>query len=449
MDYRAPTGTADLLSETAGKWHTMQAKAAHIFGHYGYLPIETPVFEQLDVFVRGIGEATDVVGKEMFLVFSQQAVDALRQGEELSGSDVLALRPEGTAGVTRAVVQHSLVPQGSSALKVFYAGSMFRYERPQKGRLREFHQIGAECIGAAEPSADAEVIEMLMRFYAELGIPTETMQLKLNSMGDEHCRPAYREQIRQFILDHPDLCPDCRRRAESNPLRAFDCKNESCQQIMDSAAKITEALCEPCATHYQTVKTLLASSGIEFIEDHRLVRGLDYYTRTVFEVQALTGLGSQNAIGGGGRYDRLIEEYGGRATPGLGFALGFERVALVLEQLGVELYQQPEPLVYVAAVDASCRDAAYAVASQLRAAGIATELDHQARSLKSQFKAADKNNAVWAVIIGPDEIANQSATLRLMVSGFERQVKLLELPKAIMSVVTSNTHDDVQAPYAD
>ena len=431
MSYRAPTGTADLLQDAASNWLAVQAHAARVFGAYGYHLVETPTFEQLDVFVRGIGQATDVVGKEMFLVFSQQQLDALSAGETPEAKDILALRPEGTAGVARAVVQHSLVPQGSSALKLYYTGSMFRYERPQKGRLREFHQVGAECIGAAEATADAEVIEMLMRFYNALGISSDIMTLKLNSMGDEHCRPAYRELIRKFIIEHDDLCPDCRRRAETNPLRAFDCKSERCQQILAEAPYITDALCADCAEHYATVKRLLDASGITYVEDHRLVRGLDYYTRTVFEVQATTGLGSQNAIGGGGRYDRLIEEYDGAPTAGLGFAVGFERVALVLDELGVTLGTLAHPLVYVAAVDASCRDAAYLAASALRQAGIAAELDHQGRSLKSQFKAADKSAASLVVVLGPDELAKGEATIRVMDGGAEHVVALDDLVGAV------------------
>ena len=449
MNYRAPTGTADLLFEAADAWYAAQAKAAAVFKRYGYRVVETPTFEQLDVFARGIGEATDVVGKEMFLVFSQQTTEALMQGEQRHSGDLLALRPEGTAGVARAVAQHNLVPAGATALKVYYAGSMFRYERPQKGRLREFHQIGAECIGAAEPTADAEVIEMLMCFYTEMGIPLQSMTLKLNSMGDEHCRPAYRELIRRFIEDKSELCPDCRRRAETNPLRAFDCKKEVCQQILSEAPKITEALCDPCAEHYASVKRLLGSAGIDFVEDHRLVRGLDYYTRTVFEVQADTGLGSQNAIGGGGRYDRLIEEYSGKATPGLGFAVGFERIALVLDELRVLTVDPASPEVYIASVDASCREAAFMAASQLRRSGIATELDHQGRSLKSQFKAADKSNVTWIVVLGPEELAQSLATVRVMLTGKEQQVPLDALAQSIIRMRDMSGNDEGRVSFAD
>ncbi|MCL1880437.1 MAG: histidine--tRNA ligase [Actinomycetia bacterium] len=438
MTYQAPTGTSDLLPEQASLWRLLQRQAEQVFTLYGYLPIETPSFEHLDVFARGIGVDTDVVGKEMFMVFSSQKIEDLTAGLQLKPKDNLALRPEQTAGVARAVVQHSLVAPGSSAIKLCYAGSMFRHERPQKGRLREFHQIGVECLGASEPTSDAELITMLMAVFQEFGIPAAAMRLLLNSMGDDQCRPAYRQQVREFIEAHADgLCPDCVRRANTNPLRAFDCKNPDCQAVLAAAPRITDCLCPQCAEHYQQVKLLLDELGCAYQEDPRLVRGLDYYTRTVFEVQVLDGLGSQNAIGGGGRYDKLLAEFGAASVPGLGFAIGFERVALALEAAAVATSALPVPLAYIAAVDAECRQAAFTLASRLRAAGLAVELDHQARSLKSQFKAADKSGAAWVLVLGPDELACGQATLRQMVSRVERRV-------ALDQVVTALTDDSLE-----
>ncbi|MCL2339685.1 MAG: histidine--tRNA ligase [Actinomycetia bacterium] len=448
MAFRSPTGTQDLLPAAARQWQVLQDRAAQVFSLYGYQPVETPTFEYLDVFARGIGEATDVVGKEMFRVLSANRLAELATGaetrsaltEELGSAasagdaenaDSLALRPEMTAGVVRAVVQANLLPAGASALKLYYAGSMFRYERPQKGRLREFHQIGAECLGAAEPSADVELIEMMMRYLTELGLPAERLVLKLNSMGDDQCRPAYRQMVREFILAQPELCPDCQRRAHTNPLRAFDCKNSHCQDILAAAPRITESLCPDCSEHYARVKSLLSAEGIAFAEDHRLVRGLDYYTRTVFEVQVTSGLGSQNAIGGGGRYDKLVAEFGGNPTPGLGFALGFERIALVLNACAGNWAALTTPLVYVAAVDDSCRADAWQLARVLRQGGLATELDHQRRSLRSQFKVADKSGARYVVIVGPDELASGQAKLRDMTSSREIVVPIVELPGVI------------------
>ena len=424
MTYRAPRGVNDLLPAMAHAFSWIEEKAHEVFANYGYALIETPIFEQTDVFVRGIGSATDVVNKEMFAVFSGASTAKLVAGEELKADEQLTLRPEGTAGVARALVQEGLVASpGFPPVKLWYSGPMFRHERPQKGRLRQFHQIGAECVGAAEPTADAEVIIMLMRFFESLGLARESMRLYLNSMGDETCRPAYRAAVREFILAHTDsLCEECVRRAETNPLRAFDCKNPTCSVVMDEAPVITEMLCDECAAHYDVVRTLLDAAGMTFEENPRLVRGLDYYTSTVFEVQVDAGLGAQNALGGGGRYDRLIEEFGGKPTPGLGFAVGLERIVLALEAQGVKVGTVPQPLVFVAAVDDEVRATAFAIASQLRDAGIAVELDHQNRSLKSQFKLADRLGVQWMVVIGPDELAAQEATLRCMETHDERRV---------------------------
>jgi len=434
MLYRAPRGLNDLLPQTAHAFSWIEKVAHEVFSRYGYALIATPLFEQTEVFVRGIGEATDVVGKEMFGVYSKAATAKLAAGQVLKPDEQLSLRPEGTAGVARAVVQHGLVAPGSPTSKYWYAGSMFRHERPQKGRLREFHQIGVECIGAAEPSADAEVIIMFMRFFKALGLSGESMRLYVNSMGDASCRPAYRESVREYILSNADsLCEDCIRRADTNPLRAFDCKNPSCSEIMEAAPVINEMLCDECAAHYDMVRKLLGAAGLDYEENPRLVRGLDYYTRTVFEVQVDAGLGSQNAIGGGGRYDGLIEEFGGKHTPGLGFAVGLERILLALEAQGLQIGEVPVPMVFIAAVDDDARAKAFSLALTLRDAGCVVELDHQNRSLKSQFKLADKSGFRRVVIIGPDELASGTATLRFMDTGEERSVPLDELPGILAS----------------
>jgi histidyl-tRNA synthetase len=308
---------------------------------------------------------------------------------------------------------------------------MFRYERPQKGRTRQFWQIGIEALGAAEPSIDAEVIAVLVRFFECAGIPAANMRLLVNSMGDEVCRPAYRERIAAYIRDHADaLCEECNRRADTNPLRAFDCKNPGCIPVMAAAPLLRDSLCDDCAAHYVAVKGYLDDLGISYEEAPRLVRGLDYYTRTVFEVQVPEGLGSQNAIGGGGRYDRLMQEYGGPATPGLGFALGFERTLLAMEAAGVKVPEPPRAEVYVAAVDDSVRDRVFSLAASLRDAGIAAELDHQGRSLKSQFKQADRLGAGLVVVLGPDELASGEVTLRDMRTKLETRVPIDALVEA-------------------
>ncbi|MDR2035429.1 MAG: histidine--tRNA ligase [Coriobacteriales bacterium] len=430
MAFQNPPGVNDLLPSAAFGVQSAINTASRIFASYGYRYIETPMFERTEVFTRGIGEATDVVGKEMYYVFPMSSVAQLAEGESSSLAS-LALRPESTAGVARAVVQHNLAQPGAPVVKLWYAGSMFRHERQQKGRYREFRQIGAECIGATEPSADAEVIVMLMAFFEELGIPRSQMVLKVNSMGDEACRPLYRNAVRDFILARPEeFCPECLRRADTNPLRAFDCKNPSCQEVLKAAPRITDYLCDECSTQYALVKELLHTAGLSFEEDSRLVRGFDYYTRTVFEVQVHHGLGAQNAIGGGGRYDKLLEEYGAKPTPSLGFAVGLERIMMVLDSLDAAPQLPPRAKVFIAAVDEEARPAAFILASALRTAGISADLDHQARSLKSQFKVADKLGASFTVIIGPDELAQGCYTLRNMTDHTQQtlnQEELIEL----------------------
>ncbi len=428
MATKAPRGTEDLLGANSLAWQSMQETARNVFSKYGYRFMETPMFEQQDVFVRGIGQATDVVDKEMFHVLSNDAFAKVSESIPLKDAQNLSLRPEGTAGVVRCAIEHNLVPQGGAAVKLMYAGPMFRCERPQKGRLRQFHQIGAECLGAHEPSADAEMIAMLIRFFEEMGVKRESVRLLINSMGDDACRPAYRETVRGYIHDHADeMCEECNRRADINPLRAFDCKNEKCAQIMDAAPKISDNLCDDCREHYEAVKRYLDLAGIEYIEDPKLVRGLDYYTRTVFEVQVIDGLGSQNAIGGGGRYDKLMQAVGGKDTPGIGFALGFERTYLALQAAGIDFEEAPACDVYVAVVDASCDDSAFSIVQALRDAGVSADQDHQSRSLKSQFKQADKVGCRFAVVVGPDELAQGKVTIRDMQTHEEAQVAIAEV----------------------
>lgn len=432
MAIQAPEGTKDLLPDEAAFWAQFKRTAAEVFGRYGYAPIETPVFEQTELFVRGIGEATDVVSKEMFTAISGENLKKLLDGGTVKAKSRLSLRPEGTAGVVRAVVQHDLVPQGAAPVKLMYAGPMFRAERPQKGRLRQFNQVGIECLGAEEPTVDAEAIIMLMQFYEAVGIPRASMRLLVNSMGCDQCRPAYREKVFAYLHEHAgELCDTCLTRAETNPLRAFDCKNPDCAQVMEGAPKITDCLCDDCRAHYQTVKELLEGAGMAYEEDPTLVRGLDYYTRTVFEVQVVDGLGSQNAIGGGGRYDKLAEEVGGRPTPGLGFALGFERCVLALQAAGVEFPQATRCEVFVACVDDSVRAQAFSLVQACRDAGLSADMDHQQRSLKSQFKLADKLGAHYVAVLGPDELVAGSVTLRDMQTHEEQTVPLNDVPRMV------------------
>jgi len=417
MNARAPKGTSDLLPDTARAWEHLTRTAQELFARYGYEPVYTPIFEHTEVFTRGIGEATDIVSKEMYTF-------------EDKGGRSITLRPEATASVVRSCLEHHLTANGQST-KLYYSGPMFRYERPQAGRTRQFWQIGLEAIGMAEPTVDAEVIVVLMEFFAAVGVPAGSMTLLVNTMGDEVCRPAYRDRVAAFIRENSaDLCEECDRRSDTNPLRAFDCKNPGCRIVMADAPLLRDALCDDCAAHYAAVKGHLDALGIAYVEDPHLVRGLDYYTRTVFEVKA-EGLGAQDAIGGGGRYDRLMEQYGGPPTPGLGFALGFERTLLALKAAGVQTPALPIAEVFVARVDDSVAADVFAITQELRAAGIAAEMDHQGRSLKSQMKAADRLGAAQVVLVGPDELAAGALTVRDMGTKEERSVPRVELARAL------------------
>ena len=421
-------GTEDLFGGYMRAWQRMCDVARDLFGAYGFDAIETPAIEQVDTFVHGIGESTDVVRKEMFRVFSGALLpEVLERGSEahLKGRQRMAMRPEGTAGVVRAAVEHNFVPQGGAPAKLWYAEAMFRGERPQKGRLRQFHQVGLEWLGASDPAADAETIIVLMEYFRLLGFDPAKLKLTINSMGDARCRPAYRAAVKQFILDHADeMCEDCLERAELNPLRAFDCKNDHCRAVMEAAPKMNDALCDDCRTHYEQVKRYLDEAGIAYVEDPTLVRGLDYYTRTVFEVE-VEGAGV-GAIGGGGRYDGLMELEGGKPTPGIGFAVGFERIYLALQALGVDLAGEEPGCVYVACMPAE-RAAAFSATLSLRQAGIRTEADYQGRSLKAQFKQANRLGARLCLVLGSDEVAAGVATVRDMASHEQVQVPMAEL----------------------
>lgn len=433
MSITKPEGTEDMLPSQAAFWMHFKQTAVDVFGRYGYLPVVTPIMEKTDLFVRGIGEATDVVSKEMFQALSDANLKTLLGGGRIKSKSRLALRPEGTAGTVRAIAEHNLVTQGAAPVKFLYAGPMFRAERPQKGRLRQFNQIGIECLGADDPSVDAEGIIMLMRFYEELGIPHDRIVLLVNSMGCEKCRPAYRESVKAFIEAHSaTMCDDCLNRAQINPLRAFDCKNSACRATMEDAPRITDALCDDCREHYASVKAYLNDAGLSYVEDYRLVRGLDYYTRTVFEVQTLDASNNQNAIGGGGRYDKLMEEVGGAPAPGFGFALGFERCLLALEDEGMSLPDVSTCDLFIACAGNEVRPHVFGLAQRMRDAGVRCEFDHQSRSLKSQFKLADKLGSRLVMIIGPDEWESGQVKVRDMCSHEERLVDASNVEDAIL-----------------
>lgn len=446
MAINAPKGMRDMLPDEAAYWYKTREVAYNTFAKYGYVAIETPMAERTELFVRGIGEATDVVSKEMFEAISGENLNTLIHGGHISSSKRLSLRPEGTAGVVRAVVQHDLVPQGAPPAKLMYAGPMFRAEQPQEGRYRQFNQIGVECLGADDASIDAEAIIMCMRFFAEIGLAPKDMVLLVNSMGCDECRPAYRERVREYARAHEaELCENCLARLDVNPLRIFDCKNEACRKVMEDAPLITDNLCGNCKSHYDELLAMISEAGLTYKQDPTLVRGLDYYTRTVFEVQLATKDGAQNALGGGGRYDKLADEVRGdgknSGLSGFGFAIGYERCKEALLKNGMQLPNVRTLQTFIACATDDVRPDAFKLAQTLRDGGIVCDFDHQSRSLKSQFKLADKLNSHFVIILGPDELAAGNAKIRDMKTHEEENVPfnnlLCTLQKKLQDIVFS------------
>ena len=402
---RSVKGMHDILPDDAARWHLVEDTYRRLVERYGYREIRTPILEKLELFVRGIGEATDIVEKEMYAF-------------EDKGGDRLALRPEGTASVIRAYVQHNL-QAASPQHKVYYLGPMFRRERPAKGRYRQFYQAGAELIGVPEPAADAEMIQMAVELVVALGI--EGVAVQLNSLGDEETRPAYREAlVGHFAKARDGLCADCRRRLQTNPLRILDCKVESCREIAAGAPSVLDHLSDGARAHFEEVKRLLERAGVAHRVEPRMVRGLDYYTRTIFEIQGDAGaLGAQATLVGGGRYDGLVAELGGRPTPSIGFSFGIERLLMVL---GDAVAPPDRRTVYAAGIGAGGLDRAHAVARELRAAGMRVEASFREASLRSQLKRADKIGARVVVIAGEEEAARDAVTVRTMDDGEQREV---------------------------
>jgi histidyl-tRNA synthetase len=399
---RAPKGTYDLLPAEAAARDAVVAAAARVFDAYGYRRIVTPEFEETGLFERGVGEATDIVRKEMY-TFADR------------GDRSLTLRPEGTAPICRAYVEHGM-HKWPQPVKLWYYCPMFRYERPQAGRYREHYQIGAEAIGSADPAVDAEVILMLSAIFDELGV--EGVALNMNSMGDPQCRPAYVERLREYLRGREsDLCGDCLERIGTNPLRTFDCKVESCRAVLDDAPRISDHLCPECREHFDAVLALVRAAGLEPNLDFRLVRGLDYYTRTTFEFNS-DRLGAQSGVGGGGRYDGLVEQIGGQATPGVGWGSGLERIALAMRE---PIAAPSAPGVFVVSFDDAFRARAFALTQSLRAGGLSAELDLAGRSPKGQLKQAGRTGAAFAALVGLDELGDDVVRLRAMGGGGQEE----------------------------
>lgn len=398
--YQAPRGTQDILPEDIPYWAHVEMTARRFAALYGYQEIRTPTFEDTNLFRRGAGEATDVVEKEMYSF------------QDKGGND-LTLRAEGTAPIVRAYLEHGMHAR-PQPIRLFSLISVFRYDRPQAGRLREHHQFDCEAFGEDDPTLDAEIITLLWRFYEALGLGD--LSLQMNSIGDPACRPAYVERLRAYYAEHRDaICGDCRRRLEMNPLRLLDCKVPSCQPIADAAPAFVDNLCAACREHFAHVEASLASEKIAAARNARLVRGFDYYTRTVFEVWP-PQVGAQSSIGGGGRYDGLAEQLGGRHTPGVGFGTGIERLILNLRQQGVEVTDAARPTVYVAHLSDPARAVAVQFARQLRDRGVPTVVGVGVRSLRARLRNADAAGARWTAIFGDDEITQGTVSLRDMAA---------------------------------
>ena len=415
---KKPEGTYDVLPDEAKFWEIFCKKARGTFANFGYKEIITPIFENTNLFERGIGNSTDVVNKEMFKALSGGNIEKLKAGERLRSSANLSLRPEGTAGVIRSIIENGLVQNNPGVLKLAYAGPMFRAERPQKGRFRQFMQVGVECVGSYSPTIDAEAIIMLMMFYKSIGFDMhdDDITLFLNSIGCMDCRSEYKKVLVKYLNKHKsEMCKSCIERININPLRVLDCKEELCQEVINNAPTIDNYLCDDCKQHFESVKNYLNKSSIKYKLDSRLVRGLDYYTRTVFEVRA-SGLGSQDSIAGGGRYDGLMSELGGGDVPGFGFALGYERTLLALQSTGFKFEPNCVVKYYVACVDESCRDKCFSIAQTLRENKVSCEIDHLNKSLKAQLKIANKLGCEHVFIVGPDELKQGKVTARNMKS---------------------------------
>ncbi len=392
----APRGTKDILPEQVGNWLYIENKIRTICKNYGYEEIRTPTFEHTELFRRGIGEGTDVVDKEMY-TFTDR------------GERSITLRPENTASVVRAYLQNKLYAAGN-LVKLFYIGSMFRYDRPQAGRLREFHQFGVEALGEQNPAVDAEIILLAWDFLKSLGL--DDLKLKINTVGCPKCRPVYRQKLQHYFSENiEELCDDCKHRLLKNPMRILDCKVDGGKEFIEDAPKIETCLCNECREHFAQVQKFLTAAGVNFEIDSRLVRGLDYYTKTAFEIQYLP-LGAQSAVAGGGRYDGLIEEIGGTPTPGIGFAAGIERILIALEKQNLLQAEKNNFDAFIVAVGAEAEIAGFKLLTELRRKNISATMDFAQRSMKAQMKQAAKSGAKFALIIGDDEIKNSTVTVK-------------------------------------
>lgn len=411
MLIEAPRGTQDILPGVSSNWQYIEQTMRDVCRLYGYKEIRTPVFEHTELFQRGIGETTDIVSKEMYTFADRKARS-------------LTLRPENTAAVVRAYLEHKMYAE-STLNKLFYIGPMFRYDRPQAGRYRQFHQFGIEAIGAKGPAIDAEVIILAVQVLQRLGL--NDLDLYVNSVGCPECRPVYREKLQAYLREKTaELCTDCNSRFDRNPMRILDCKNPKCNEASQGAPHIVDCLCAECSDHFEQLKSLLTAANITFTLNPRLVRGLDYYTKTAFEIQ-YAPLGAQSAVCGGGRYDGLVAECGGQATASIGLAIGMERILLALEKQNLLPPVTNKIDVFVAPMGKETQIIAFKLLCDLRKHGIIADMDFMARNIKGQMKQANKYPASFVAIIGEDEAAQGKVMLKNMESGVQELVDMDEV----------------------
>jgi len=409
-------GFKDILPEDARRFWEVESIARQVFNSFGFREIRTPIMEKTELFKRSIGETTDIVEKEMYTFADRD-------------SEFLTLRPEATASVIRAYIEHNMFAD-QQITKLFTIGPMFRRERPQKGRFRQFNQIDVELFGEDKPQSDAEIIFMLMHFLTSAGL--KDLQLEINSLGCASCRPLFSRAVINFLKGREEnLCPDCQRRINTNPLRVFDCKVESCGEIIADAPRILDFLCSDCEVHFSQVKSLLQELHISFNINPRMVRGLDYYIKTAFEVKS-NALGAQNAVAGGGRYNGLVSSLGGPEVAGIGFGVGFERLIACLPEEGINKFKTD---LFIAALGVQAQKFAFRLTNEMRRSGISAEMDYADKSLKSQLKRADKLNSSFTLIFGDKEISEKQALLRNMKTKDQQTIPLDDLLKSIIKII--------------
>ncbi|MBQ4288627.1 MAG: histidine--tRNA ligase [Clostridia bacterium] len=419
MNVQGPRGTKDITIQDSYKWQYVEDKIRNATREFGYREIRTPIFEHTELFLRGVGETTDVVQKEMYTF-------------EDKGGRSITLRPEGTAGAVRSFIESGIV-SGPQPTKMYYLSApVFRYEAPQAGRLREHHQFGVEVFGANDASIDAEVISLAHTVLKRVGV--KDLSLNINSIGCRNCRPAYNRALKDYFNSRKgELCRNCLDRLDRNPLRILDCKEEGCRKVASEAPVILDFLCEECSEHFESLKRYLEAIGIEYSVNPKIVRGLDYYTKTVFEIIS-NSIGAQGTVCGGGRYDGLVEELGGPSMSGIGFGMGIERLLLVMEASGAEIPQYKGPDLFICTMGAQARKKAFELVYSLREKGISADMDHTIRSMKAQAKFANKLGAAYTLSLGDNEISEGKANLKNMSDGSVTEVSLLDFD-SISSII--------------